>query len=50
MGRRHHHHDAHTVSSIFRMTGRCISVASYPVLQCFGWDSCRYHLHHHHFY
>lgn len=36
------------VSSIFRMIGRCMFVACYPLLQCFGLDDCRHHHHHHH--
>lgn len=40
-----------SVSSAFRLMGRCLFVACYPVLQCFRWDDHRHHHHHHkHFY
>ncbi|EOY04446.1 Uncharacterized protein TCM_019693 isoform 3, partial [Theobroma cacao] len=35
------------MSSIFRGLGRCIFVACYPVLHCFGFDDDWAHRHHH---
>ncbi|KAK9124752.1 hypothetical protein Sjap_014354 [Stephania japonica] len=60
----HHHHEGDSpyddpllaccccpcfiVSSIFRGIGRCVFVACYPLLQCFGLDDYRRHHHHLH--
>ncbi|CAN4102388.1 unnamed protein product [Withania somnifera] len=36
------------VSCTFSMLKRCLFVACFPVLQCFGWDEHRHQHHHHH--
>ncbi|KAL4189978.1 hypothetical protein AMTRI_Chr08g168190 [Amborella trichopoda] len=61
MGHHHHHGNPNPyedpllacccpcfmISYFFRGLGRCIFVACYPILQCFGLDECRHHHHHH---
>ncbi|PSS33248.1 hypothetical protein CEY00_Acc03634 [Actinidia chinensis var. chinensis] len=60
----HHHHErisphddpflarfccpCYLVSSIMRGIERCLFLACYLVMQCFGWDDHRHH-HHRHF-
>lgn len=34
------------VSSLSNGIKRCVFAACYPILRCFGWDSCRHHHHH----
>ncbi|KMT17440.1 hypothetical protein BVRB_2g038920 [Beta vulgaris subsp. vulgaris] len=33
-----------------RFIGRCLFVACFPLIRCFGWDECRHQHHQQHFF